>query len=114
MHQFLIIVGVCCLDSASIQIINMHFTWDQRKNASNVRRHGIAFDDAKLIFEGPTVERDDDRFDYGEGRVYAIGLVNGIEITVIYTDRDGDERHLISAWRAEPHERRFFWQNIEG
>jgi len=91
----------------------MRFTWDRRKNATNVRRHGIAFDDAKLIFEGPTVEREDDRFDYGETRVCAIGLVNGIEITVIYTDRNGDERHLISAWRAEPHERRFFWANIE-
>ena len=55
----------------------------------------------------------DDRFDYGEVRVYAIGLVNGIEITVIYTDRDEDERHIISAWRAEPHERRYYWQNLQ-
>lgn len=81
----------------------MRFTWDRRKNAINVRRHGVDFVDAKSIFEGPTVERDDDRFDYGEVRVYAIGLVNGVEVTVIYTDRNGDERHLISAWRAEPH-----------
>jgi uncharacterized protein len=71
----------------------MRFTWDRRKNAINVRRHGIDFEDAKHIFEGPTVERDDDRFDYGEVRVYAIGLVNGVEVTVIYTDRNGDERH---------------------
>jgi uncharacterized DUF497 family protein len=46
--------------------------------------------------------------------VYAIGLVNGLEITVIYTDRSHDERRIISAWRAEPHERRHYWQNIEG
>jgi uncharacterized DUF497 family protein len=76
-------------------------------------RHGIALQDAARIFDGPTVERVDDRFDYGEVRIYAIGLVNGIEITVIYTDRDPDERHLISAWRAEPHERRYFWQRLE-
>jgi uncharacterized DUF497 family protein len=42
--------------------------------------------DAKRIFDGLTVERMDDRFDYGEDRVYAIGLVDGMEITVIYTD----------------------------
>ena len=90
----------------------MGFTWDPTKNAANVRRHGIAFEDAKRIFDGPTVEREDDRFDYGEIRIYAIGLVNGIEITVIYTDRDDDERHLISAWRFEPHERRFYWQYL--
>ena len=91
----------------------MRYTWDAVKNRSNVKRHKIAFEDAKRIFEGPTVERVDDRFDYGEIRVYAIGLVNGLEITVIYTDRDGDERHLISAWRSEPHERRHYWQNLE-
>jgi len=91
----------------------MRYTWDAAKNRRNVKRHKIAFEDAKRIFEGPTVERVDDRFDYGEIRVYAIGLVNGLEITVIYTDRDGDERHLISAWRSEPHERRHYWQNLE-
>jgi uncharacterized DUF497 family protein len=91
----------------------VRFTWDPSKNVINVRRHGIAFDDAKRIFDGPTVEREDDRFDYGETRVYAIGLVTGIEITVIYTDRGDDERHIISAWRAEPHERRSFWRRFE-
>jgi len=44
----------------------------------------------------------------------AIGLVNGLEITVVYTDENDDERRIISAWRAEPHERRSYWQNIEG
>ena len=91
----------------------MHYSWDEEKNSSNIARHGIAFEDAKRIFEGPTVGRVDERFDYGEIRVYAIGLVNGFEITVIYTDRDNEERRIISAWRAEPHERRYYWQNID-
>ena len=92
----------------------MHYTWMQEKNRDNLKRHGVAFEDAKRIFEGLTVERVDDRFDYGEVRVYAIGLVNGIEITVIYTDRGNDERRIISAWKAEPHERRYYWKKIEG
>jgi len=86
---------------------------DPNKNRRNIVRHGLAFEDAVRIFEGPTLERVDDRFDYGEVRVYAIGIVNTIEITVIYTDRAPDERQLISAWRAEPHERRYFWQHLE-
>lgn len=90
----------------------MRYSWDEDKNRRNIERHGIAFEDAKRIFDGSTLERVDDRFDYGETRVYAIGLVNGLEITVIYTDRDNDERRIISAWRAEPHERRAYWQNI--
>lgn len=65
------------------------------------------------IFDGPTVERIDDRFHYGEVRVHVVGLVNGIEITVIYTDREDDQRHIISAWRSAPHERRYYWQNLD-
>ena len=90
----------------------MPFSWDENKNAGNVRRHGVAFEDAVRIFDGPTLEREDNRFDYGETRFYAIGLVNELEITVIYTDRDDDDRHIISAWRSEPHERRAFWQSL--
>ena len=63
--------------------------------------------------DGPTVEKVDDRFDYDETRVYAVGLVNGLEITVVYTDENDEERSIISAWRSEPHERRSYWQNIE-
>jgi uncharacterized protein (DUF4415 family) len=75
----------------------MHYSWDSRKNRSNIARHGIAFDDAARIFEGPTVEKVDDRFDYGELRVYAIGLVNSIEITLCTPIgepmRDASSRH---------------------
>jgi uncharacterized DUF497 family protein len=39
-------------------------------------------------------------------------LVNGVEITVIYTDASEDERRIISAWRAERHEREADWQTI--
>jgi uncharacterized protein len=92
----------------------MQYTWDEDKNYRNLTLHGIVFEDAVRIFEGPTVEQIDDRFDYGEKRVYAIGLVNGLEITVIYTDRTEEERRIISAWRAEPQERRCYWQNVEG
>ena len=64
------------------------------------------------IFEGPTLERVDDRFEYGEVRVYAIGIVNGIEIAVIFTDVSRAERRIISAWKAERHEREAHWENF--
>jgi hypothetical protein len=40
-------------------------------------------------------------------------VVNGIELTVIYTDRDQGDRHIISAWKSEPHERRYYWKKLE-
>jgi len=95
----------------------MRYTWDEEKNHRNIELHGIDFEDAVRIFAGPTVETRDDRFDYGEDRVYAIGQVNGFLITMIYTDRKNEnkdeERRIISAWRSEPHERRRYWQNVE-
>jgi uncharacterized protein len=56
----------------------MRYSWDERKDRRNIALHGIAFEDAARIFDGPTVERVDDRFDYEERRVYAIGIVNGL------------------------------------
>jgi uncharacterized DUF497 family protein len=90
----------------------MIHTWDGGKNRRNVARHGVAFEDAIRIFDGPTLEQVDDRFEYGEVRIYAVGVVNGIEITVVYTDVSHDERRIISAWRAERHEREAYWKNV--
>jgi uncharacterized DUF497 family protein len=90
----------------------MRYTWDPEKNRRNIALHGIAFEDAVKIFEGPTLERVDDRFEYDEVRVYAIGIVNGIEITLIYTDVSRTERRIISAWKAERHEREAYWENF--
>ena len=90
----------------------MNFVWDRRKNRANLARHGIAFEDAIRIFDGPTLEKVDDRFDYGEIRVYAIGVVSGLEITLIYTDVSETERRIISAWRAERHERKAYCQTL--
>jgi len=44
----------------------MRYSWDSKKNRRNLELHGIAFEDAVVIFEGATVERVDDRFDCGE------------------------------------------------
>ena len=86
----------------------MRYTWDASKNRRNMRVHGIDFTDAIRIFDGLTLERVDDRFDYGESRVYAVGEANYVIITVIYSDRRDNERRIISAWKAEPEERRAY------
>jgi uncharacterized DUF497 family protein len=54
----------------------MNYAWDPRKNGRNLA--GMAFEDAIRIFDGPTLEKADGRFDYGEIRVYAIGIENDL------------------------------------
>ncbi|MGI8403097.1 MAG: BrnT family toxin [Gemmatimonadaceae bacterium] len=91
----------------------MEFDWHEAKNRINIRRHGVDFADAIRIFESPTFERWDDRRDYGEDRWLAVGLVDGIELTVIYTDVHTDRgqvRRIISARRATKNERQAYYQ----
>ena len=94
----------------------MRYTWDEDKAAYNLGAHKIAFGDAVKIFEGPTLEQIDDRLDYPEERWYAVGLVDGRPVTVIYTDDFGDEdtRHIISAWKAEKHEQKAYFAYLTG
>ncbi len=94
----------------------MHFTWDPAKNRTNIRDHSIDFSDAVAVFDGPTWERFDDRLDYGEERWVAIGLLGGVEITVVYTDlpsKPDVARHLISARRATRDEREAYHREIQ-
>jgi hypothetical protein len=37
----------------------MAFEWDAAKNAANIAKHGIDFDDAIRIFDGPVLEKAD-------------------------------------------------------
>ena len=90
----------------------MRYTWDTEKHRRNLEKHNLAFEDAIRIFDGWTLEKEDDRFDYGEVRIYAIGLVNGVETSVIYTEREPEERRMIAAWKSQPNERKTYWKSI--
>ena len=80
----------------------MAFEWDDDKNRLNIEQHGISFEDAALVFDGPVTTLFSPRF--GEDRWVATGQVDQLVITVVYTER-GDHRRLISARRARRKER---------
>jgi uncharacterized DUF497 family protein len=82
----------------------MPFEWDDRKSARNARERGLPFDVAMALFDSPTLERDDDRQDYGERRIVSIGMVEGRVLACVYTDRDG-VRRIISLRAAKRSER---------
>ena len=88
----------------------MEFEWDDAKSEANERLRGIGFGRAAMIFNGPTVEAVDNRYDYGERRVKAIGKASNQIYVVIYTDRDA-VRRIISARRASRKERKQ-WQSF--
>ena len=95
----------------------MEFSWDPDKSEENYQLRGFDFAFASLVFDGPTLERRDNRRDYGEVRVIAIGLADGIELTVICTDRPGTgqavERRIISARRSNRRERSAYQASLK-
>lgn len=85
----------------------MRISYDPAKDAATREARGFGFDQAALIFLGPTFERPDLRRDYGEDRINAVGEIEGVVYHVTYTQR-GDTRHIISARLASRKERRLW------
>jgi uncharacterized DUF497 family protein len=85
----------------------VRYSWDEQKNTANLRKHGFDFRDAAAIFERPVLIRADRRRNYGEDRYAAIGSLEGIIVTLIYTDRE-DGRRIISVRQSNRKERRAY------
>lgn len=95
----------CCVYNRILR--KCAFAWDPTKSARNLAKRYFDFAFASLIFDGPTLERIDSRRDYGEERRIAIGMADGILITLVYTDRAygaGIIRRIISARVSNRHE----------
>ena len=71
--------------------------------------HGLPFVLAAEIFGGDYVETVDSRFDYGETRLLAVGMVAslGLLCSAVYTWR-GAKRRIISFRRASARDRRIY------
>jgi len=65
----------------------MEFEWDEKKNLENIKQHGISFKRAVKIFNGHVLEWIDDRRDYGEERIIALGRSERTILSVVYTMR---------------------------
>lgn len=87
------------------------FEWDERKRAQNDTKHGVDFERAAAIFLGPVLERIDDRQDYGEERIIALGAFEGDVMVVTYTWRNG-VRRLISAWQGGRKEYEQYYSHV--
>ena len=77
--------------------------WDEPKRQANLAKHGVDF---ALVTEFDwlsAVIRVDDRFDYGEARLKAEGLIAGRLYAVVYTER-GLFKRIINLRKANKRE----------
>jgi uncharacterized DUF497 family protein len=39
------------------------YEWNETKNQQNLSKHGLSFEDAEIVFDGPCFTLEDNRFD---------------------------------------------------
>ena len=84
----------------------MEFRWDEHKRQINLRKHRIELADAVRVFDDPLALTLED-CDHDEQRFVTMGRdALGRVLVVAYAYQEPDTLHLISARKAEPHERR--------
>lgn len=84
-------------------------TWNPKKAAQNLRKHGVSFEEAREVLDHPLTRVVPDlRHSRAEDRYFAIGdAVGGHVLAIAYTIRD-DSAWIISARRATPSESRSY------
>lgn len=64
----------------------IRFEWDETKNLSNQRKHGVRFEEACQVFRDPLYVSVQDRIEDGELRWQTLGMVEGLLlVTVAHT-----------------------------
>ena len=88
----------------------MKFSWDPRKADSNLRKHGVAFDEAITVFNDPLAFIFDDmEHSEEEHREIIIGYsALSRLILVCFVERAEDTIRIISARPVKPGERKIY------
>lgn len=90
------------------------FEWDAQKAEENLKKHGVAFEEALTVFADPLANIfDDPDHSAHEQRELIIGHSAGQRLLVIsFTDR-GRRTRIIGAREATARERRDYEQNSQ-
>jgi uncharacterized protein len=87
--------------------------FDPAKDATNRAKHGVSLLAATSFDWDTALEREDDRFDYGEVRFVAIGQIESRLYVIVFTEgSDDDAVRIISLRFAEKHERSYYYGQI--
>lgn len=90
----------------------MQFEWDDSKNRSNIRKHGVSFETACRVFDDPFHLSIQDRIENGEERWQTMGVAGGVVLLVVaHTIREArgvEIVRIIYARKATKLERRAY------
>jgi uncharacterized DUF497 family protein len=87
---------------------NIQFVWDEAKNKTNQRKHGVRFEEAQTVFYDPhAIQFFDPDHSLDEERFILLGLSVRLNVLVVchcYRESDSIIR-IISARKADKNER---------
>jgi uncharacterized DUF497 family protein len=95
----------------NVYILDMKFTWDEKKRAANIAKHGLEFTAARQVFDGPTFTFSDTRLDYGEERFVTLGLLDGDVVVLVHTETEREIR-IISMRKGTANEQKIFFEAL--
>ncbi len=91
------------------------FTWDERKNTINVKKHGFGFELASSAFEDPFALFGENQQHEGEMRCVTLGMTGGVILTITHLPLEEDKSdpgtmvcRLISAREATRQEKKHY------
>jgi uncharacterized DUF497 family protein len=90
----------------------MELEWDPEKARRNFEAHGVSFQMANQFDWSGAEHFIDDRFEYGEERFIALGLMGGRLHTLVYTQR-GDRLRIISLRKSNKRELKRYGRAID-
>jgi len=86
--------------------MSLQFTWDPKKAAANLRKHGVGFPEAATAFADPhSITIADPDHSVGEERFVLIGQTDRRRLVVVAHVERGDLIRIISARPASRRER---------
>ena len=89
--------------------MELRFEWDEKKDLINIKKHGVAFDEAEKVFFDPErYETYDEIHSLFEKRWIILGLAGLKILKVVFTERNGIIR-IISARKADKYDEEVYF-----
>ena len=92
----------------------LHFEWDRRKEKSNIKKHGVSFEEARTIFyDEKSLQFFDPDHSKDEERFILLGMSVKLRSLVVchcFREKDNVIR-IISARKADSQEQLEYWRS---
>lgn len=103
-------------DPIDVVVGRMKISFDPAKQERTLKERELDFEDAEIVFTGPTITFEDNRFAYPEVRFVTVGLLASRMIVLVWTpDPDGTNeecRRIISMRKANAREQARYSQQL--